>query len=162
MIFTDAFERSIDEKNRLQIPAPYRNALDPDRQGAALFVVPGERDNTLSLYPEKYFEEKVASMGTDEVAGSDALDFEQMFFSVASRVEMDKQGRLVLPERQLAMTDLGKDIYVTGAHYRLDVWKKDDYEAFLREIASRRGKLTYFLRSPGRGGATDRAAEAGT
>ncbi len=161
MIFTDAHERSIDDKHRLQIPAPYRNALDPDRQGAVLYVAPGERSNTLSVYPEKYFEEKVATMRTDEVPGSDALDFEQMFFSVASRVEMDKQGRLVLPERQLAMTTVGKEVYVTGAHYRLDVWNKGDYEEFIREVESRRSKLTYFLRSAGRGGATDRDVEAG-
>ncbi len=155
-IFTDAYERTIDEKNRIQIPAPHRNILDADRQGAALYVVPGERSNTLSLYPEEYFEQKVGSVRTDEIPGADALDFEQMFFSLASRVEMDRQGRLVLPERQLAMTGLGKEVYVTGVHYRLDVWNKADYESFLREVASRRGKLQSFMRMPGPPAVTER------
>ncbi len=156
MIFTDAHERTIDDKNRIQIPAPYRGALDPERRGAALYVVPGERSNTLLLYPEQYFEEKVASMRMDQSPGADALDFEQMFFSLASRVEMDGQGRLVLPERQLRMVELGKEIYITGAHYRLDVWNRPDYDDFLREVASRQVQLQSFLRRPAHPIAKDR------
>ena len=155
MILTDAYERTIDEKNRIQIAAPHRNVLDPDRQGVALYLVPGERVGTVSLYPEKYFEDKVHSMRTDEIAGQDALDFEQMFFPQASRVEMDKQGRLVLPERQLASAKLGREIYVTGARYRLDLWNRADYEEFLKEVESRRMELQSFLRSPARPAVTD-------
>lgn len=146
MVFTGAYERAIDEKNRIQIPAPFRNAVDPERNGGAFYVVPGERDNTLAFYPEKYFDQKVASMRTDEIAGPEALDFEQMFFSLASRVEMDKQGRLVLPERQLSMVELGTEVYITGAHYRLDLWRKSDYDKFIKEVGSRRSVLQSFLR----------------
>ena len=123
--------------------------MDPERDGSAFFIVPGERANTLALYPENYFKSKVASMRLDEVPGSDALDFEQMFFSLASRVEPDKQGRVVLPERQLSMVELGSEVYLCGAHYRIDVWPKRDYEAFLREVASRRSALQSFLRMSG-------------
>ncbi len=148
MLLTGAHERNIDDKNRIQIPAPHRDVLDPDRKGARLYVVPGERDRTLSLFPKAQFERKVASMRTDQTPGTDALDFEQMFLSLASPVDMDKQGRLVLPEQQLTMVDLGKAIYVTGARFRLDVWPKELYEAFVVEAMSRRSKLAHFLRQP--------------
>jgi MraZ protein len=156
MIFTGAYERSIDEKKRIQIPAPFRNVVDPDRNGGTFYIVPGERENTLALYPEKYFNDKVASLRTDQIPGQEALDFEQMFFSLASRVEMDKQGRVVLPDRQLSMVDLGAEVYVTGAHYRLDLWRKSDYERFLQEVVSRKSVLQNFLRMGGR------APEAGS
>ncbi len=148
MIFTGAHVRNVDEKNRVQIPAPFRNIVDPDRSGAAFYVVPGERDNTLAFYPEKYFHEKVKSMRTDQIPGQDSLDFEQLFFSMSDRVEMDKQGRLVLPERQLAMVQLdkGQDVYITGSQYRIDLWRKSDYEEFIRQMASRRSILQNFLR----------------
>lgn len=160
-IFTDAYERSLDEKKRVQIPAPHRNVLDPERQGAVLYAVPGERPQTLSLYPEVYFVRKVESMHTDEIPGEDALDFEQMFFSLASRVEMDRQGRLVLPERQLAMTELGNEVYVAGARFRIDVWNKDAYESFLRDVGSRRSKLQSFLRMPDPARARERVERGG-
>jgi len=146
MLLTGAYERSIDDKKRVQIPAPFRNAVAPDESGAAFFIVPGERENTLSFYPEKYFLDKVATLRTDQIPGPEALDFEQMFFSLASRVEMDKQGRVVLPERQLAMVDLGAEVYLTGAHYRVDLWRKSDYERFIQEVGSRRSVLQNFLR----------------
>lgn len=161
MLFTDAHERTIDEKNRIQIPAPYRDELDPDRSGAALYLVPGERSRTLSIYPQKYFEERMRSIHTDQIPGQDALDFEQMFYSMASRVEMDKQGRLVLPERQLQAAELGKDVYITGASYRLDVWNKGDYEAFIKDVAGRRTQLQGFLRMPAGPVARDRGEAGG-
>lgn len=146
MIFTGAYERTIDDKNRIQIPAPFRNALDPERNGGAFYIILGERDNTLAFYPEKYFHDKAAAMRTDQIPGPEALDFEQMFYSLASRVEMDKQGRVVLPERQLGMVDLGAEVLVTGAHYRLDLWRKSDYDKFIQEAGSRRSVLQSFLR----------------
>ena len=150
MILTGAYERTIDDKNRVQIPAPFRNAMDPDRSGAALFIVPGERENTLSFHPEKHFLDKVASLGTDRIPGPDALEFEQLFFSLACRVELDKQGRVVLPERQLAMVDLGAEVYVTGAHQRIDLWRKSDYERFVQEAGARKSVLQHFLRGGSR------------
>ena len=146
LLFTDAFVRNIDDKHRIQIPAEFRNSMDAERDGHSFYVVPGERDNTLSLYPEQYFRKRVDAMRTDEIPGSEALDFEQMFFSLASRVEMDKQGRLVLPERQLTMVNLGTEVFITGAGYRLDVWRKTDYEQFLAEVLGRRSTLQSFLR----------------
>lgn len=151
MILTGAYERTIDAKNRIQIPSPAREALGGPT--GVFFIVPGERANTLAFFPEAYFEAKVASMGTDEIAGQDALDFEQTFFSLASRVEMDKQGRVVLPERQLAMVQIGTEVYLTGAYYRLDLWRKSDYEAFIAEAASRRATVQAFMRMGRRGAA---------
>lgn len=146
MIFTDVYERTIDDKNRTQIPAPYRNGMDPEIDGTAFYVVPGERNHTLSFYPERYFERRIESIRTDDIPGSEALDFEQMFFSLASRVELDKQGRVVLPERLLAMVDLGKEICIAGADYRFDIWRKSAYENFIRDAVDRRSALQGFLR----------------
>lgn len=148
MLFTDAYERTLDEKNRLQIPAEYRNAMEPERDGTAFYVVLGERNNTLSLYGENYFAERAEAIRSDEIPGPEALDFEQLFFSSASRVEADRQGRIVLPERQLALVDLGTDLYVTGSYQRLDIWRKSDYESFVKDAAARRAALQGFLRRP--------------
>ena len=150
MIFTDAFERGIDDKHRIQIPAPYRHALESGRHGSALYVAPGQRANTLSFYPEKFFEEKATALCTHEIPGDEALDFEQMFFSLASRVELDKQGRVVLPERQLAMVDLGKDVCIAGADYRFDIWRKSAYEIYMGDAAKQRSALHSFMRGRGK------------
>ena len=150
MIFTDAHERTIDAKNRIQIPSEFRNGLDPEVDGDAFYLCPGERQNTLSFYPSRNFEQRVQALRTGGIAGDEALAFEQVYYSLASRLEMDKQGRLVLPERQLSMVDLGKEITLAGANDRIDIWKTTEYREFISGAFEQRWhQLQKFLRTAG-------------
>lgn len=153
MPFNDAYHRTIDAKNRIQIPAQFRAEMDPEVHGTAFHLCPGERRNTLSLYPQRTFEKRAGQLQTEQVSGADSLDFEQMYFSLASKLEMDKQGRVVLPERQLALVDLGNEIVLAGANTRIDLWAKAEYEEFVRSaFATRWADLQKFMRqSLGRG-----------
>lgn len=147
MVFTDAYDRTIDAKNRIQIPAPFRNAMDPERHGEAFYLCPGERRNTLSLYPERTFERRAEQLRTEQISGEDSLTFELLYYSLASRLEMDKQGRVVLPERQLSLVDLGREIALTGACTRIDIWAAAEYAEFQRtEFAARWAHLQKFMR----------------
>lgn len=150
MIFTDAYERTIDAKNRIQIPSEFRNGLDAEVDGDAFYFCPGERKNTLSLYPSRRFEERVQALKTSRIAGDESLAFEQVYYSLASRLEMDKQGRMVLPERQLAMVSLGKAITLAGANDRIDVWRTSEYQEFVSaNFEQRWHQLQKFLRMAG-------------
>ncbi len=150
MIFTDAYERTIDAKNRIQIPSEFRNGLDPEVDGDAFYLCPGERQNTLSLRPSRKFEQWVRALGTGRIAGDEPLAFEQLFYSLASRLEMDKQGRVVFPERQISMVNLGKEITLAGANDRIDVWRTGEYQEFVKaNFEQRWPQLQKFLRMAG-------------
>lgn len=150
MIFTDAHERTVDAKNRIQIPSEFRNSMDPEADGDAFYLCPGERKNTLSLYPSRRFEERVRTLGTGRIAGDESLAFEQVFYSLASRLEMDKQGRVVLPERLLSMVKLSKEITLAGANDRIDVWRTSEYREFIAaNFEQRWHELQRFLRMAG-------------
>lgn len=147
MIFTDAYERTIDTKNRIQIPAEYRHGLDPEINGDAFYLCPGERRSTLSLYPTKVFERRVASIRTHKIPGDESLSFEQLFYSLASRLELDKQGRVILPSRMLEMVGLGKEVTLAGANDRIDVWNTAEYQEFVKTNYEQRWQqLQRFLR----------------
>ncbi len=148
MVFTDAYERTIDAKNRIQIPAQFRSTMDPEIDGVGFYLCPGERRNTLSLYPERAFQLRAKQLRTEAISGEDSLAFEQLYYSLASRLEMDKQGRVVLPERQLSLVDIGKEVTLAGASTRIDVWSTAEYREFLRSsFASRWPDLQKFMRS---------------
>jgi len=147
MVFTDAYERTIDAKNRIQIPAEFRKAMDAKEQGDAFYLCPGERTNTLSLYPERTFHARAEQLRTETIDGEDSLEFEQLYYSLASRLEADKQGRVVLPERQLSLVKLGKEITLAGAHTRIDIWNTPEYSEFLKaSFDNRWDKLQKFMR----------------
>lgn len=147
MAFTDAYERTLDAKNRTQIPADFRNVLDPAIHGETFYLCPGELPNTLSLLPEKYFDEQAELLRTDLLDGDDAESYEVLFYSLSKRLDMDKQGRVVLPDRQLAMVDIGKEITFVGVNKRVDVWSTEEYRAFVKEeFAANWRRLKQFAR----------------
>ena len=55
--FTGQYDRTIDDKNRIQLPSQLRSAIDPERDGPGLYVTLGEDRGTLSIYTERGFEE---------------------------------------------------------------------------------------------------------
>ncbi len=131
MTFTGHHARTLDEKNRLQIPSQFRNAVDPEVEGDGWYVILGERRHTLSLVTERQFEQMAERIQTEFMSGPDSLDFEQQFYSTARRLDMDKQGRVVLPDYLTSMARLKGEVVLSGAKYRIDVWRKKDFDAFL-------------------------------
>ena len=131
MAFTGHYERTIDSKNRLQIPSQLRNAMDPEQDGPGLYVILGERRHTLSLVTERQFEELAARIRTEFMPGQDSLDFEQRFYSTASHLDMDKQGRVVLPDYLTGMARLEGEVVLSGGKQRIDIWRREDFKAFM-------------------------------
>ena len=71
MFLAGTHELTIDAKNRLSIPFAIRRKLSED-DGHSFYVVPGRRDRTLALYPEKYYERLRAELPEDESLSDDA------------------------------------------------------------------------------------------
>ncbi len=131
MAFTGHHERTVDGKNRLQIPSQFRAEIEAEADGTGLYVTLGERRHTLSLVTERQFEQICRRVQTESIPGQDSLDFEQRFYSTTAHVDMDKQGRLVLPDYLTSVARIKGEVILAGAKYRIDVWRKKDYVAFL-------------------------------
>ncbi len=131
MTFTDAYERTIDAKGRLQIPSQIRDVMESASRRRVLYLVPGTRHGTVALYPAEEFETMAQYMDHEPIPDEDALTYQQLFYSMASRLEMDKQGRVLLPERLLKRAKIGNEVVLTGAGSHLDLWNKAVYEDFV-------------------------------
>jgi MraZ protein len=129
--FTGEYERSIDEKNRIQLPSQFRDCIDPVRDGEALYVTLGERRGTLMILTERGFEELAERIETEFIPSDASQRFELQFYALTSRVEVDKQGRFVLPDRLKKKARLGGEVVLVGQKTKIDVW---DAEALKRSI----------------------------
>jgi len=97
-VLTGEYELSIDEKGRLLIPADLRRVINPDRDGTAFFLtVTAQRKPC--LYPERYFERLVSQKQQELTPDTDTVMFDQMYFALATRVEPDGQGRILVPAK---------------------------------------------------------------
>jgi MraZ protein len=131
---------TIDEKYRIVLPAEVRRSLDPERDGEAFFIVIGINHKPW-LYPERGYESLVSKLASKMSPGEDMLAFNQMHFSMASRVEWDKQGRMLIPELSRRRTELGREISMIGAFDHLELWNRNEWEARQEYLISRSAEL---------------------
>ena len=139
-MFMGEYRHNIDEKGRLIVPAKFREALGKE------FVVTKAIDQCLFVYPLsewKIIEEKFREANTTT---ANARKFARFFFAGACNVEIDKQGRILLPNQLREFADLTKDIVTVGVLNRVEIWngsKWDENNTFddMDEIAEQMAEL---------------------
>lgn len=128
MVFTGYFEHGLDEKNRLAVPAKVRSRWDRERDGDGFFLVPGRRAGTLWLYTEKYFDALSAFADSSLIPDDEQHDFEEIYFTLAEHVDLDSQGRIMIPERMRRRAGLGRDLVICGVRDHLEIRNREDFE----------------------------------
>jgi len=140
------YELTVDDKNRILVPSEVRKKLDPERDGEAFFLVTG-RDGRLWLYPERHYELLVSRDPSELTPSEDMLAFDRMMLGLASRVEWDKQGRVLLPDKALKRAGIGKEVTLVGARDHLELWNRADWESEREQLEARRRDLVEKIRT---------------
>ena len=120
-MFTGEYNHTIDPKGRLIVPARFREEL-----GEAFMITNGN-DGCLNIYPEKAWEtflEKLQLLTNTE----DKRKIVRSFVSKANRVEVDKQGRILIPTALRGYAGLEKDVVLAGAIDKIEVWDKKRWD----------------------------------
>jgi transcriptional regulator MraZ len=115
-MFLGRYEHSIDEKGRLTIPARYRELLE---DGA--YVTQGF-DHNLIVHPTTSFEEMSARVNQLAFTDPVARDLKRYIFSTAERCEIDKAGRILLPQFLREMAKLDGTVVIVGAGTYFEIW----------------------------------------
>jgi len=121
------YQHSVDAKGRLIVPAKFREAL------GETFVVTRGLDNCLFGYPMdewRKLEEKLKGL---PMTKKDTRAFARFFFSGATEVEIDKQGRINIPSTLMQHAHLVKECVVLGVSSRIEIWAKDAWETYFSE-----------------------------
>ena len=162
MLFTGEYEHTIDAKLRLAMPSEIRSRIDPERQGAAFYLAPGP-NGAIWIWPERTFEQMAGAMAQSLLPDEDLLDFEEYLFPNSHRVELDKAGRIRLPERMLKEAAIESSVVILGVKDHLELrdparWTEQRREKLARqhEIMLRaRQALSHASRTDGAAGRTD-------
>lgn len=117
-MFMGEYNHSIDTKGRLIIPSRFREDLGDD------FVVTKGLDGCLFVFPNnewQAFEEKLKAL---PLTNKSARQFARFFVAGATPCELDKQGRILLPQTLREFAGLEKDVVLTGMLNRIEIWSK--------------------------------------
>ncbi len=121
------YNHNIDEKGRVSVPAKFRDDLGTS------FIVTKGLDNCLFAYSKEEwtkFEEKLKTL---PLTNPNARNFIRFFFSGATECEIDKQGRINIPQNLREYAKLGKEVSVIGVSTRVEIWDREKWNNYTSE-----------------------------
>lgn len=123
-MFYGEFQHTVDPKGRVIVPSAFREELGEK------FILTKGLDECLFVYSKDEWSNLEAKLKTLPLSSKDARAFIRFFFSGACECEVDKQGRILIPQNLRSYAGLEKDIYVIGVSTRVEVWDKVKWENY--------------------------------
>jgi len=130
LLLTGEYEHIVDGKSRVLISNRLRNQIDAEEHGSNFYLVLGA-NGILCLYPEKYFEQITLAATSETAAPDESVTFERISFALTSKVELDRQGRLLLNEKLRKRAGLKNNITLVGVRDHIELWNSEDWERYL-------------------------------
>lgn len=127
-MFLGEYEHSVDIKGRLAVPAKFRSQLE-----GGLVVTRGF-ERCLQVYPMEQWQilsERVSSLSVSAV---EQRQLRRLLFGNASDMDLDKQGRILLPSNLRSYAGIGDIAVVVGMNTFFEIWSKSDWDAAMEEI----------------------------
>jgi MraZ protein len=142
-MFVGQFEHSLDDKNRLVLPARFRSQL------SSTVYLNLDLDKCLSVYSEDSYKEKAKKIAALDEFDPTSRSLKRVFFANSAEVPLDKQGRLLIQDFLLKKAGITKDVIVIGAFDHLQIFAKESFEAKLPDEEENYEKLAAEVKGEG-------------
>ncbi|MBX7125330.1 MAG: division/cell wall cluster transcriptional repressor MraZ [Cyclobacteriaceae bacterium] len=137
--FTSEYESKLDAKGRLVLPSRVKAQL-PEGAGHELVIRRGF-EQCLILYPMVEFKKVFSRISGLSEFNEEYRKLQRNFFSGTATVEMDGNGRFLIPKNMLTYAGLDKDVILVGMGNKVEVWNPAVYEKHLIKDPSELSKL---------------------
>lgn len=125
-------ECKVDEKGRLMLPAPFRKQLMASLEEG--FVVKRSVfQKCLELYPMDEWKKESQEVSSLNRFVKKNVDFIRIFMAGVKTVELDTAGRLLIPKDLTLYAGIDRQVVLTSAVNRIEIWDKDQYERMITE-----------------------------
>ncbi len=130
--FIGEYESTVDAKGRFLLPSGFKKQL-PELEGTT-FVLNRGFEKCLTLYPIltwKPLYEKISQLNDFDPK---VREFRRYFLNGATQIDLDSAGRLLMPKSLMEYAGLSKDIILTSAVNKIEIWDKNMYQKFFDDI----------------------------
>jgi MraZ protein len=133
MLLTGTHTRTLDEKKRLVLPKRVREQLgEPE----TLFVTPGP-DQCLWLYTQAGLEAFARKLDAAPAADAEARIFRRLYFGRTEAVDVDRSGRVLIPDRLVQLALLQHEVVLLGVRDHLELWDAARWQNYLNDHSPR-------------------------
>lgn len=122
-MFLGRFSHNLDDKGRLTVPARFREQLEPD--GA--YVLQGF-DRNLMVLPAATFQSLSEKVHQMSMTNPDARQLRRLLYSTADRVDVDRAGRMLIPQFLRQAAGLEVNVVVVGNGDYFELWSPESWE----------------------------------
>jgi MraZ protein len=134
-MFYGEHEHTIDEKNRLTLPARFRDDL------AGGLVLARGIERNIDVYPSESWHANVGRIAELDALTREAREMKRYVFAGAAVTELDRQGRVLVPPHLAEHAALGKDVVVAGVHDHIEIWDRAQWAVHLSAIEGSAGDV---------------------
>lgn len=138
-MFLGQFYHSVDEKGRLTIPAGYR-----DEFVDGVYVTQGF-DRNLRLLTTPTFQEMSEKVVRLSETNPKIRKLRRLFFATAGRVELDRLGRVLIPQFLRDFACLEKEAVIVGVGNFIEIWSPVSWQEQLQEISDTEANAFQFI-----------------
>lgn len=130
-MFYGEFEHALDAKDRVIIPAKFREVFK-EHYAEKFFMTRG-LDKCLFLFTEEEWRVQEKRLKSLSFTREQARAFNRLFFSGASEVMCDKQGRILIPQYLKKYAGINELVMMIGVTNRVEIWDKLTWENFCQK-----------------------------
>jgi MraZ protein len=142
-MFLGEYEHNMDDKGRLAVPARFREGL-----GEGVVVTRGF-DRCLMGFPRPMWEQLAQQVSALSLGQSDARNIRRLLFSGAADVQLDRQGRILIPQNLREYAGLGEQVIVAGLNTHFEIWSDARWHEVLDTIDVNGGAIAEQLAALG-------------
>lgn len=133
MLLTGTHERTLDEKKRLALPRKIRECMrDPDM----VYITPGP-DQCLWVFTRESLESLASRLDKVPATDAEARVFRRLYFAQTESADLDRAGRMLIPDRLVGFAGLGREVVLIGVQDHLELWDAERWKKYLEEHAPR-------------------------
>ena len=127
-MFTGEYRHAVDEKGRLAVPARFRAQL------AGGCVVARWLDTCLAIFPMPAWEELATKVGSLPMTDPNARLLQRQLFAGAFETELDRQGRVNVPQNLRTFAGLEGDALVLGSRDHAEIWAPQRWDEYSQAL----------------------------
>jgi MraZ protein len=124
-MFIGEFEYRMDEKGRIPIPPKFRTE---ELKKDGMVLCPG-MEKCITLYPISEWRKVADSLTSSSLMPSKIRKLNRAIFSTAFNLELDGQGRIVIPPNLRLFAGIIDSVVVAGANFYIELWSKELWDA---------------------------------
>ena len=130
-MFMGEFTCKIDDKGRFMLPSKFREILQEDE-----FVITRGLDNSIDLFPSSEWENIENELRKLKRTDSKHRAYQRFVLSAATKLTVDKQGRVNLPNSLTEHAKINKNIIVTGMVDKIEIWGEEGWKEYIEKTES--------------------------